>query len=177
MLSGMTEVAPANFTLRGEFAGFFRDVHGKRRMVLRSAEGEVYLRISKALRREAAGVLAAGALVTVTGRETADSDGGARRRTVVSVRAVGAAAALTTPVFVCTKKNCWRSGGHAVWTALEKGIAESGLARSMSLQAAGCLGHCKKAPNVEWGGQTFHRCSPQEAKKILAAAAESISAR
>lgn len=164
----MTAQETTAFTVQGVFAGFFRDIFGKRRMVLREGGHEVFLKIPKALRREQAAVLAPGQEVTVTGH-CDQADG---RRVVTGVQPAGSAAAITSPILVCSKKNCWRNGGRAVWDALEHGIAAGGMANSVRLRAVDCLGHCKQGPNLEWGGETIHRCQTRDVSRILAAITE-----
>ena len=163
----MTAPHAPTFTVRGVFTGFFRDIFGKRRMVLRDGGHEAFLKVSKALRRELREVLAAGDEVLVTGYEVADS-----RRAVTSVRAAGSEVAITSPILVCTKKNCWRNGGQAIWDALEQRVASGGRADLVKLRGADCLGHCKKGPNVETGGRTFHHCTPRDVDRIFPAFAE-----
>lgn len=165
----MTALDAPPFTAHGVFAGFFRDIFGKRRMVLREGSHEAFLKVSKALRRELGEALSPGQEVTVTGhRDPADG-----RRVVTSVQPAGAAAVITSPILVCSRKSCWRNGGHAVWAALEHGLAAGGLTGHARLRAVDCLGHCKQGPNVEWAGQTFHRCQTQDVSRILEAINES----
>lgn len=164
----MTVHESTAFTVQGVFAGFFRDIAGKRRMVLREGTQEAYLKVSKVLRRELGDVLATGQEVTVTGHcDRADG-----RRVVTGVQPIGSAAMITSPILVCAKKNCWRNGGHAVWDALEQGIASGGMTDSVRLRAVDCLGYCKQGPNLEWAGQTFHRCQTRDVGRILAAITE-----
>ena len=69
----MTALDAPTFTAHGVFAGFFRDIFGKRRMVLREGSHEAFLKVSKALRRELGEALSPGQEVTVTGhRDPAD---------------------------------------------------------------------------------------------------------
>lgn len=163
----MTVEESTAFTVRGIFAGFFRDIFGKRRMVLREGSHEVFLKVSKALRRELGAALSPGQEVTVSGH--CDRDG---RRVVTGVQPAGSSSVLTSPLLVCSRKHCWRNGGQAVWDALEQGIAAGGLAGSVRLRAVDCLGHCKQGPNLEWGGQTFHRCQTRDVGRILQAITE-----
>lgn len=160
----MTALNAPTFTAHGVFAGFFRDLFGRRRMVLREGGHEVYFKVPKALRRVLHDGLAPGQEVVVHGHDDAVKN----QRVVTSVRLAGSATALASPIFVCAKKNCWRGGGETVWKALQQGIAAGGLADTIKLQTTGCLGHCQRAPNVEWAGQTFHRCSARDVRRILA---------
>lgn len=164
----MNRHASTAFELQGRFAGFFRDVFGKRRMVLRVDGEEVYLKLPKALRKELDGALRAGQELIVSGAD-ADAPGGLL---VSQVRVAGQSACVTCPIRICTKKNCWRNGGRELWSALEKKIEEAGLSDSVRLKAVGCLDHCKRGPNAEFAGRDFHHCSPRTTDEILESFAE-----
>jgi len=156
----------AGFELQGNFAGFFRDVFGRRRMALRVAGDEIYLKVPKALRRELDGALVRGQEIVVMGRDSSEDGRGAR--VVTQVRIAGNAACISCPIRVCAKKNCWRNGGKELWKALQAEIAAGGLAETVKLKAVDCLDHCKKGPNAECGGHDFHHCTPGQAREILA---------
>lgn len=160
------------FELHGVFAGFFRDVFGKRRMVLRVAGEEVDLKVPKALRHELENRLHAGQPITVAGTENGESEDDRQRRIVTGVKIAGdpewVAASAGCTLRVCAKKRCWRNGGRELWHALEEELESSGRLRDrVKLKAVECLGHCKRGPNVEAGGREFHHCSRRDAHRIL----------
>ena len=162
------------FELQGRFAGFLRDIFGKRRMVLRVAGDERYLKVPKTLRKELEGTLRAGQELIVSGTDVlgeADAHGGP---VVSQVRVAGQAACVSCPIRICTKKNCWRDGGRELWTTLEKKIEEAGLGDRVRLKAVGCMDHCKRGPNAEFGGRDFHHCSPRTAEEILESFAKPV---
>jgi hypothetical protein len=165
----MTTENSARFELQGRFVGFFRDLFGKRRMALCVADDEIYLKVPKALRRELEGRLMAGQEVVVTGQQSSGERGA---RVVSQVRIAGQEVCVSCPVRICTKKNCWRSGGKELWADMERRIAAAGLADSVKLQAVDCLDHCKLAPNIEHAGQDYHRCTPRDLDAILTRLAE-----
>lgn len=155
------------FALEGEFAGFFRDILGKRRIVLRVDGEEVFLKIPKSLRRELDGQLHAGQMVRVTGHQSPEPKAGRDGRVVLGVQVAGEDACITCPIRVCVKKTCWRNGGRELWHELQRHIEAAGLQDSVKLKAVDCLDHCKKGPNVEIAGCDFHRCAPRDAEKLL----------
>ncbi len=165
----MVSERAADFSLEGKFAGFFRDVHGHRRMALHVAGAEVYLKVPKPLRNKLKHVLVAGQVITVTGR---GAPGGNKAAVVAQVQVAGADACFSCPIRVCVKKNCWRNGGREVWRSLEERIAAAGLEDSLELKGVDCLDHCKKGPNVECAGRDYHHCTPADAERILAPFAE-----
>lgn len=164
----MIAAAPSSFELQGEFAGFFRDIFGKRRMVLRIDGEEVFLKIPKALRRELETQLRPGQPVAVAGTEALDLERGRDTRTVLQVTVAGEKGCITCPIRVCAKKHCWRAGGKELYRELERKITEAGLQDTVKLKAVDCLDDCKHGPNVEIAGTDFRRCTPRDADRILA---------
>jgi hypothetical protein len=161
------EPSDSRFELRGRFAGFFRDVFGKRRMVLRVDGEELYLKVPKPWRRELEGRLRSGDTLVVAGSGRDGVSADRDRRVVTQIRLEGEAACLACPIRVCAGKNCWRSGGRELWRELERQIEDAGLADTVRLKAVDCLDRCKRGPNAEIAGSDFHRCSPHDAEKIL----------
>lgn len=158
-----TETTVPASEVEGCFAGFFRDLFGKRRMVLRVDEDEVYLKVPKPLRKELAETLVAGQRVTAIVHGL-----GGGLRVVSQVRIAGQSACVACPIRVCVKKNCWRNGGRELWESLEQRIAAAGLGDSIKLKAVNCLDHCKHGPNAECAGREYHRCTAHDVDKMLA---------
>lgn len=168
-LSFMASSASPAFELRGEFRGFFRDIFGKRRMVLRVEGEERYLKVPKELRELLAGKIAPGDEIVAGGVEE-------DRKPVVSrVRlAAGAEICAACPIKVCTKKTCWRNGGRELWQALEHQLARAGLDGVVELKGVDCLDRCKHGPNADWQRHEFERCRPADAETIVAKVAEEL---
>jgi predicted metal-binding protein len=166
----MSHLPSKPFELRGEFAGFIRTVQGKRRMVLRTDGEEHLLKVPKELRHQLTTSLAPGTKVAVTGDEVVEEGEHAPKRVVSQVQRLtssGEAVIIHCPIRVCSKKNCWRSGGKELWHALEASLARRGLSDSVPLETVDCMDHCKRAPNAEWEGREFLRCSLEDAEKIV----------
>ncbi len=162
--------APPSFQIEGEFIGFFRDMLGKRRVVLRVEGEEVYLKIPKGLRHEVEGRFKVGELVLVRGTESADPGKEQKdrdRRVVFQIGRPGESTVATCPIRVCAKKNCWRNGGKDLWRELERQIADASLEETVKLKAVDCLDRCKQGPNAEIPGCEFRRCTPRDASEIL----------
>jgi hypothetical protein len=165
--AGMT-TGTSSFQLEGVFAGFFRDMLGKRRIVLRCEGEEVFLKVPKTLRRELEEKLTPGERVFVRGSEAEDEESGRDRRVVYQVsRVAEGSEVISCPIRVCAKKNCWRNGGKELWRELERRIDEAGLKDSVRLKAVDCLDRCKHGPNAEIGGCEFRRVSAADAGEIL----------
>lgn len=167
----MIAETPDTFEMQGRFAGFFRDIFGKRRMVLKVEGEEVYLKVPKPLREELTGQLIPGQEVRVFGDRVSDER--KRSRLVVAqVQVASQSACISCPIQVCAKKNCWRNGGQDVFRELERRIDAAGLTGTVKLKAVGCLDHCDHGPNVEAAGREYHRCSRGSVDEILAEYAE-----
>lgn len=165
----MESPVAASSELQGSFRGFFKDIFGKRRLVLQVAgengrREELYLKIPKDLRKELDGWLIVGQQVLVTCHE--ELEGPVVSDVQKAEQGRGSHAGCT--VRVCAKKNCWRDGGKEFWHEMERQIDASGLDGRVKLKAVGCLDHCKKGPNAECAGRDYHHCSPEVASKILA---------
>jgi (2Fe-2S) ferredoxin len=161
---------PKTFELRGEFAGFIRTIQGKRRMVLHADHENWLLKVPKDLRHHLTTTLSPGSKIAVTGEEFFEEGHDGPKRVVSKVQFLtpsGETIPIHCPIRICTKKNCWRSGGKQLWQALEESLVRRGLAESVQLEAVDCMDHCKHGPNVEWQGCEYHRCSPEDAEKIV----------
>ncbi len=51
-------------------------------------------------------------------------------------------------ILVCKKSNCWKKGGRLAYEKLQKTLNQKDLEEQVSLKTTGCMGRCKKAPNV-----------------------------
>ncbi|MDR3402371.1 MAG: (2Fe-2S) ferredoxin domain-containing protein [Chthoniobacter sp.] len=171
----MASPVPTLFELRGQFCGFIRTLLGRKRMVLRVGQEEHFLKVEKELRHRLKAVLVPGSEILVSGRERDEHGRPIAKRVVSDVRlmtAHGPVACVRCPIRVCTKKNCWRNGGQQLWHALEDTLTRRGLADAVELKGVHCLDHCKRGPNAEWQGHDFHHCTPKDAERIVAVAAE-----
>ncbi|MEO0806069.1 MAG: (2Fe-2S) ferredoxin domain-containing protein [Cyanobacteria bacterium J06643_4] len=75
-------------------------------------------------------------------------------------------------VQLCQKKNCCKRGGDRLWEAFET-RAKQGKAtqqRTLKVQAVGCLGGCKKGPNLRVlpDNVKHYHVQPDEIDKLLA---------
>ncbi len=134
-------------------------------MVLRVEGEEVYLRVTKALKKQFADTLMPGQEIVARGHESSDSR---EKRLVSQIGIPGQSGCLSCPIRVCVKKDCWRNGGKELWKTLETRIETAGLADTVKLKAVDCLDYCKQGPNMEYGGQTYHHCTPRDADEIMA---------
>ncbi len=178
------------FDLTGEFGGIVFTDAGKRRLLLRCGDGQEWLlKVPKTMRRRMAGNFRPGQTIRVAGAEERDPFTGASKWAVTAVLpvvgeegvgeegvgespvvpppVVAMPAVAAGPIRVCAKKNCGRQGGREIFAALERGLAERGLEGEVRIKAVSCLDRCKQAPNVDWGGREWTRCTARDVESIL----------
>jgi Thioredoxin-like [2Fe-2S] ferredoxin len=162
-----------DFEYAGQFAGFFRDVFGNSRMVLRTADQELFLGIAKPLHAGLAGMLAPGQEIVVAGR----SFPGARISRLVSHVRAASQPVFARRIRICSKKKCWRTGGKAIWETLNRHIADSELEDTVRLETVDCLENCKRGPNLECDGSLFQNCTTGKAVELLTSKDEKFRSR
>src|SRR3954462_6546963 len=126
-------VITQNAQRRGIFAGFVRTLLGKRRLLLHRDGDELLLKVPKELRHVVEARLTPGQEVIVWGEEGIEKRSGETVFPVSKVQTAGfatgaPAAFLVSPIQVCSKKNCWRSGGKELDAALRQALDPRGLA-------------------------------------------------
>lgn len=159
------------FAVRGEFGGFFENAEGKRRMLLRIDGSEVAFKLPRELRRKYGDRLEVGQTLEIEGTECRDLFSGREKRVIEHLHILRDAV-LTGPcasctIRVCTKKNCWHSGGKALWHFLEEKIATAGLNDVVRLEAIRCLDQCKHAPVIEARGRDYRDCDRETAGRLI----------
>ena len=161
------------FELRGQYGGLRQTEEGKTRMLLLTDDGEVLLKVPRELRHRAARALTEGQSIAVSGTQHHASFFGGKKRTVARIQALDnpalPALCAACPIQVCTKKNCWRSGGRQIWDVLEHEIQAAGLTEAIPLEGVDCLDECKRAPAIAFNGHIVRHCSPTEAAHLVTA--------
>ena len=51
-------------------------------------------------------------------------------------------------IVLCKKSTCWKRGGQLIYERLQQAIRDQGIADQVSIETTGCMGRCKKAPNL-----------------------------
>ena len=143
-------------------------------MALRVAGENCLFKVPRLLRRRVIGTFRSGQVLRVVGVEEQSEAGGMARRVVERIVPTdGGGVAVSEPiravctVKVCAKKNCWRSGGRELLSALKDEAAACGLTDRVEFKAVGCLDRCKQAPNADSPWREYRRCAPQDARAIL----------
>lgn len=168
----MFQISGPPFQLCGVFEGFVRTREGKKRLVLRTSDGELLLKVERGLRRDLSGRLSRGTEIALSGevrtaRFTGESKRVVTRCEIINQVAPTVAAAPSGTIRVCAKKNCWKQGGRELWRALEGEIEARGWSGSVRLKAVDCLDECKHAPNLECEGCIHRHSTPAQACALL----------
>jgi len=162
----------SRFELRGVFLGFVHNKEGKRRLLLRVEDEEIRMKLPKDLRHYFAHQLVSGQTILVAGIERREFFTGEVKRTVTALFPDKAGApplpeCTTCTIRVCGKKNCWKSGGKALFHALERRIEHDALTGTIKLKVVGCMDHCEQAPNLECGVTHVAHCTPEIANRLV----------
>ncbi|ANV87493.1 (2Fe-2S) ferredoxin domain-containing protein [Picosynechococcus sp. PCC 7117] len=51
-------------------------------------------------------------------------------------------------IVLCKKPTCWKRGGQLIYDRLQQAIRDQDIADQVSIETTGCMGRCKKAPNL-----------------------------
>ncbi|MEL6555956.1 MAG: (2Fe-2S) ferredoxin domain-containing protein [Cyanobacteria bacterium J06621_11] len=73
-------------------------------------------------------------------------------------------------VQLCQKKNCCKKGGSLLWQKFEQQQVESASSKSpFKLEAVGCLGGCKRGPNIRFlpNNVKHYHVQPGDVTKLL----------
>jgi hypothetical protein len=162
----------SRFELRGVFLGFVHTNEGKRRLLLRVEDEEFRMKLPKDLRHYFGRQLVPGQTILVAGIERREFFTGEVKRTVTALFPDKAGApplpeCTTCTVRICGKKNCWKSGGKALFHTLERKIEHDALTGTIKLKVVGCMDHCEQAPNLECGVTHLVRCTPEMAVRLV----------
>jgi hypothetical protein len=162
----------SRFELRGVFLGFIHTGEGKRRLLLRVEDEELRMKLPKDLRHYFARQLVPGQTILVAGIERREFFTGEVKRTVTALfpdkdGAPPLPECASCTIRICGKKNCWKSGGKALFETLERKIENEALTGSIKLKVVGCMDHCEQAPNLECGIAHLARCTPEMAARLV----------
>lgn len=144
------------FTISGRFLNYkVTNAFKIKGLYLATAQGEVYIKLPKALRYSSMQILESGVWVTVRGYQKTSPKTGKRKLKAFSI-------VLTNPcsdeetmpktksakIQVCQKSGCRKRGSKGVCKILKKELKQVGLKKKVPLQETGCMGKCKSGPNI-----------------------------
>ncbi|WP_414752915.1 (2Fe-2S) ferredoxin domain-containing protein [Anabaena sp. CCY 9910] len=157
----------SEFCLEGRFIEFvIKDGYKLKGLLLLTADGECYVKLSKQLRFTFDWRLPTGTLLQVIGEKKYDAKTG---KVTLKAEAVMAARTETSPavkqlpamentkpkpdkakatILVCQKSDCMKRGGKALCQALEATLSDRGLEDQVTIKGTGCMKNCKAGPNL-----------------------------
>ncbi len=181
--------ASSSFTLQGRL----RRLYGKHRkrpkaIQIKTKYGRIYIQIPKKLRKRGFPKLKKGEWVWVTGALKPKG-----RRCILKAAEIRSMIPEVSPevsstpnngklvpepctsssqsgkVLICLKSDCVKRGAKVVEKAIETLICDRNLTEEITIKPTGCMGHCKKGPNVVVfpGKQRYQNVKPSDAPKLI----------
>jgi len=170
-----TEVS--EFCLEGRFLDFdVKNGYKLKGLLLRTVEGECYVKLAKHLRAAFDLQLPLGTWLQITGTKKHNLKNGkvtlkAERVMAAQLESGRISSHHTNPAYppqellsinndkakpaktkatilVCQKSDCMKRGGKAVCRALEAALSDRGLEDQVTIKGTGCMKNCKAGPNL-----------------------------
>ncbi|MBD2344081.1 (2Fe-2S) ferredoxin domain-containing protein [Anabaena subtropica] len=157
----------SEFCLEGRFIEFvIKDGYKLKGLLLRTADGECYVKLAKQLRFTFDWRLPSGTWLQVVGQKKYDAKTGEVTLKAESVMAARTDIQQTVKQFptignskpkpdkpkatilVCQKSDCMKRGGKALCQALEATLSDRGLEDQVTIKGTGCMKNCKAGPNL-----------------------------
>lgn len=152
-----------SFHLEGVLLQFVnKPGHRPKMLWLATADGEYQIKLAKSTGLQPPVLPQPGDWIELMGQRTVDKRTGktklkANRLQPLAVRGADLFPACATPpvklvspakVLVCQKSTCQARGAQAIQCAIAANLQERGLAGQVQIKATGCMGSCKKGPNI-----------------------------
>lgn len=174
----------SSFTIQGRLLCLYGKRSKKPKgLKIKTSRGKYHVCLSKALRKQGCPHLIVGEWVWVTGHLKSK-----KKRCILEATEVRAIAPEVSPsnsfqsappsadetqptskVLICQKSSCVKRGAKNVEKAVETVICDRGLTEDITIKPTGCMGHCKKGPNVVVmpGKQRYQKVKPSDAPKLI----------
>ncbi len=167
--SYMAEIT--QFCIEGRFIDFvIKDGYKLKGLLLRTSEGEYYIKLAKHLRTAFDLRLPPGTWLQVMGTKKSDYKNDKvtlKAERVMAANAQGIATTVTpsekllnedypqvksrqtkTTILVCQKSDCMRRGGQELCQAMERALRDRHLEDQVTIRGTGCMKNCKAGPNL-----------------------------
>ncbi|MGD1905728.1 MAG: (2Fe-2S) ferredoxin domain-containing protein [Leptolyngbyaceae cyanobacterium] len=167
----------ARFCLEGRFLGFVPGASPRKFLMVQTSDGEISVKLSKALRLMLHNYLVTGDWIRLVGKQKLDADTQELRykaQEVIKIQPpqssdsqLGTKQVTLTPrhkpkrILVCTKSDCRKRGSNTLCRLLEKALAESGRSGQVTIKKTGCMDRCKSGPHLVFmpGKQRYSRAT------------------
>ncbi len=183
----------STFSLEGRFLSFIlEDGYKIKHLCMATAEGELWIKLSKEARASVNGVLTSGSWIGVVGEKSVDlTTGEVKYKAFLINQAVPIQGSnpivesLEMPlsrqttaeksktqrpatILMCQKSDCMKRGGKAVCQALQETLSDRGLQNQVSIKGTGCMKQCKAGPNLVMPDKTrYSRIAASEIPNII----------
>jgi len=183
----------STFSLEGRFLSFIlEDGYKIKHLCMATAEGELWIKLSKEARASVNGVLTSGSWIGVVGEKLVDlTTGEVKYKAFLINQAVPrqgsnpmveslemplsrqttaekSKAQRPATILMCQKSDCMKRGGKAICQALQETLSDRGLQNQVTIKGTGCMKQCKAGPNLVMPNKTrYSRIAASEIPKII----------
>lgn len=187
----------STFSLEGRFLSFIlEDGYKIKHLCMATAEGELWIKLSKEARASVNGVLTSGSWIGVVGEKSVDLTTGEvkykafsinqavhkqgsnpmmeslempfSRQTTAEKSNEKSKAQRPATILMCQKSDCMKRGGKAICQALQETLSDRGLQNQVTIKGTGCMKQCKAGPHLVMPDKTrYSRIAASEIPKII----------
>ena len=179
-MSTNTNSEVTEFCLEGRFLDFvIKDGYKLKGLLLRTSEGECYIKLAKHLRSAFDLRLPQGTWLQVVGTKQYNAKKDQLTLVAEQVMAANSNTGIVVEqslaktkkskvqtILICQKSDCMKRGGKALCQALESELINNGLENSVTIKGTGCMKNCKAGPNLVMPDKT--RYSKIKAEQVPA---------
>lgn len=181
--SQLTDIS--SFTIQGRLVRRYGKKKKPKALRVETKQGKYDVHLSKKLRQQVCSSLKKGAWLWITG--SLKPKGGRCILKAAELRVIapeitpstngtpqnsGCPAAQSGKVLICLKSSCVKRGAKGVEKAVETVICDRNLTEDITIKPTGCMGHCKRGPNVVVmpGKQRYQKVKPSDVPRLIAQA-------
>ena len=180
-MSTNTNSEVTEFCLEGRFLDFvIKDGYKLKGLLLRTSEGECYIKLAKHLRSAFDLRLPQGTWLQVVGTKQYNAKKDQLTLVAEQVMAANSNTGIVVEqslaktkkskvqtILICQKSDCMQRGSKALCQALEFELKNNGLENSVAIKGTGCMKNCKAGPNLVMPDKTRYSKIKAEQVPVL----------
>jgi NADH:ubiquinone oxidoreductase subunit E len=180
-MSTNTNSEVTEFCLEGRFLDFvIKDGYKLKGLLLRTSEGECYIKLAKHLRSAFDLRLPQGTWLQVVGTKQYNAKKDQLTLVAEQVMAANSNTGIVVEqslaktkkskvqtIIICQKSDCMQRGSKALCQALEFELKNNGLENSVAIKGTGCMKNCKSGPNLVMPDKTRYSKIKAEQVPVL----------
>jgi NADH:ubiquinone oxidoreductase subunit E len=180
-MSTNTNSEVTEFCLEGRFLDFvIKDGYKLKGLLLRTSEGECYIKLAKHLRSAFDLRLPQGTWLQVVGTKQYNAKKDQLTLVAEQVMAANSNTGIVVEqslaktkkskvqtILICQKSDCMQRGSKALCQALEFELKNNGLENSVAIKGTGCMKNCKSGPNLVMPDKTRYSKIKAEQVPVL----------